>query len=111
MITFKAHVVMEATVHELAAKHGLKVKDKSGKAIHDFAYSDHIANDFKKHGYELHYNNKKNHFDVISDEDKQKRAEKDKIEADRRAHNFSSSGKRRTVSNVNGGHHVTGIKK
>lgn len=105
-----AEFISESTVHELAAKHGLKVKN-NGKAIHDFDYNDEIGNEFKQHGYTLNWNSKKNHFDVSSDKDKEEQRKKEEAERDRKERGFSSTGKRRTQTNVGGGHSVTGIKK
>lgn len=102
--------VSESTVHELASKHGLTVKD-NGKAIHDFNYNDEIGDEFKQHGYTLNWNPKKNHFDVISDRDKEEQRKKEEIEYDRKVRGFNSTGKRRTQMNIGGGYSVNGIKK
>ena len=98
------------TVKELAAKHGLTVK-AAGKAIADFAYNDEIANDFKANGFELRFNSKKNHFDVISDDAKTASEKDAQLRAARVAAGFNASGTARTTANVGGGHSVNGIKK
>lgn len=97
-------------IHQLAAKHGLKVKNK-GKAIHDFNYTNEIADDFKQNGHHLNWNQKKNHFDVTSTHDKEAQEKEDAARSDRKQLGFSSTGKRRTQTNVGGGHSANGIKK
>ena len=99
--------IEESTVHELAAKHGL-VASKNGKSIKAFDYKDHIGDDFEAHGYDLHFNQRKGHFDVINKAEAKK---KDDLIRSRKMSGFNASGTRRTSANVGGGRSVNGIKK
>jgi hypothetical protein len=95
---------------ELVAKHKLTLKP-SGKAIEDFAFTDAIGKEFAENGFELNYNNKKNHFDITTDKQAQDFAKKQEMIDARKSSGFNAAGTRRTSANVGGGHSVNGIKK
>jgi hypothetical protein len=101
---------IDPILKSLVDKHKLKLKP-NGKAIEDFNYTDVIGNEFKEAGYELNYNNKKNHFDITSNVEAKAKEQKQKIIDARRASGFNDSGTARTSANVGGGHSVNGIKK
>ena len=97
------------SLQALAAKYNLKLK-QNGKAIEEFEFNSQIEKDFAENGFMLNFNNKKNHFDVISDKSAAEAAKKQELIAARKEQGFNASGTRRTFANVGGGHSVNGIK-